>query len=309
MTSLSERLQDLGYATGWRAVRMLPAKVAETLFSMGGDLAASKDGASVRRLRRNLARVVPQASEDELDELTRQAMRSYARYWREAFRLPSMDHEALTMRFAEGVEGAENVHAALRAGNGAIIALPHSGNWDAAGVYLVKNFGKFTTVAERLKPESLYHRFVNYRESLGFEILPLTGGPPAFPTLARRLRENKVVCLLADRDLTSSGVPVKFFGEETRMPAGPAILAARTGAALIPMCTWFTEDGWGTRFHPRIRVNSTEEVPSATQLLADVFAGDIAGHPADWHMLQKLWVADLSEEHRAGLEAQGPAAS
>lgn len=302
MTSLSERAQDLGFAAGWWMVRMLPSRVADTTFSLGGDLAASRGGPGVKRLRRNLARVVPQASDAELDELTRRAMRSYARYWREAFRLPSMDLEDLARRFGDGVEGAENLHAALRAGNGAIIALPHSGNWDAAGVWVVKTFGRFTTVAERLKPESLYRRFVQYRESLGFEILPLTGGPPVFPILAERLRANRIVCLLADRDLTTSGIPVTFFGGATRMPAGPAILAAQTGAALLPITTWFTDDGWGLRFHPRIRVNSLDEVASATQRLADVFAGDIAAHPADWHMLQNLWLADLPEERRARLD-------
>lgn len=303
MTSFSERLQDLGFAAGWRVVRMLPTKAADTAFSLAGDLASSRGGPGVKRLRRNLARVVPQASDDELDELTRTAMRSYARYWQEAFRLPSMDHEDLVRRFGAGVEGSENLHAALRAGNGAIIALPHSGNWDAAGVWIVKTFGRFATVAERLKPEAVYKRFVEYRESLGFEILPLTGGDPPFPILAERLRANRIVCLLGDRDLTASGVPVTFFGEATRMPAGPARLAASTGAALLPMSTWFTDDGWGMRVHPRIRVNGPDEVASATQRLADVFAGDIAAHPADWHMLQNLWLADLSDERRARLDS------
>lgn len=305
MSALTERLTDTGFAVGWRAVRILPAKMADTLFSVGGDIAAARGKGGVAQLRSNLARVVPQADSDELDELTKKAMRSYARYWQEAFRLPSMDHDDIARRFGAGVEGAENLDAALRAGNGAILALPHSGNWDAAGVWVVKTYGQFATVAERLKPESLYQRFVDYRESLGFEILPLTGGARVFPILAQRLRENKIVCLLADRDLTKSGVPVSFFGEETRMPAGPAWLAARTGAALLPMTTWFTEDGWGMRIHPRIRVNGREEIAAATQLLADVFAGDIAGHPADWHMLQKLWLSDLSDERRERLDAAG----
>ena len=132
--------------------------------------------------------------------------------------------------------GAANTSAAgLDAGRGAIMALPHSGNWDMAGVWLAQNFGTFTTVAERLKPESLYQRFLDYRESLGFEVLPLTGGErPPFEVLAERLRDNGIVCLMADRDLTRTGVQVDFFGEPTRMPAGPAKLAIETGAALLP---------------------------------------------------------------------------
>src|SRR5690606_23326468 len=226
--------------------------------------------------RRNLARVVPQAGPAELDDLTRRAMRSYARYWQEAFCLPSMDVDEVCSRV--DVTGIEYLDAALEEGNGAVLALPHTGNWDVAGVWLVAHFGNFTTVVERLQPESLYERFVAYRESLGFEVVPADGSV-SFRALLRRLRENKVVCLVGDRDLNGSGVPVTVFGERARFPAGPARLALSTGAALLPVGSWFTDGGWGIRVHPRIRVSSREEIPAATQALADIFAGDIAAHP------------------------------
>ncbi len=144
--------------------------------------------------------------------------------------------------------GSEHVADALAAGRGAILALPHSGNWDIAGVWLTNTYGKFTTVAERLKPESLYQRFVDYRESLGFEVLPLTGGArPPFEVLAERLRDNRLVCLMSDRDLTRSGVQVDFFGEPTRFPAGPAKLAVETGAALLPIHSWYEAEGLAAR--------------------------------------------------------------
>ncbi|MBC6448619.1 phosphatidylinositol mannoside acyltransferase [Actinokineospora xionganensis] len=292
--SFGHRLADWGYAAGWRLVRVLPEGIARGLFRFGADLAARRGGPGTLQLRANLARVVPQAGPSELDELVRQALRSYARYWMEAFRLPSMDHSEVHAAIDAEMTGKENLSAALAEGNGVILALPHSGNWDAAGVWLVGTHGKFATVAERLKPDSLYHRFVAYRESLGFEILASSGGS-RLPSevLAERLRANGIVCLLADRDLTTAGIPVTFFGERTRMPAGPAYLAAKTGAALIPAGLWFTEDGWGLRLHPPIRVSGADGVQAATQALADVLAADIAAHPADWHMLQKLWVADL----------------
>lgn len=301
MNALSQRLSDFGYAAGWRASRLLPVSAASTIFSLGADLAARRDGAGVQQLRRNLARVVPQAGEVELDELTRRALRSYARYWQEMFQLPSMDHQEVSRKVAQVITGVENLDAALAEGNGAVMALPHSGNWDAAGVWLADYLGGFTTVVERLRPESLYKRFVAYRESLGFEIVPLTGSSAAMRVLLKRLRENKAICLVGDRDLTNSGIPVRFFGEQTRMPGGPARLAATTGAALIPAGCWFTDDGWQIRLHPRIRVNAREEVPAATQALADIFAGDIAAHPTDWHMLQKFWIADLEQEQQEAL--------
>lgn len=302
MSRVSDWLSDAGFGAGWRLVRLLPARAADTLFAAGGDIAAARGGTGVAQLRANLRRVVPQAGDDELDELVKKAMRSYARYWQEAFRLPSLDPERVAERFEAGVEGKENLDAALRDGNGAVLALPHSGNWDLAGVWMVQRYGTFTTVAERLKPESLYRRFLAYRESLGFEVLPLDGGARVLTSMKNRLRDNGIVCLLADRDLTNGGQPVTFFGERTRMPAGPAWLAARTGAALLPLTTWFTENGWGLRIHPRIRVNDREEIASATQLLADVFAGDIASHPADWHMLQKLWLSDMDTERGRDLD-------
>ena len=295
MSRLSQHATAAGYAAGWRLVRLLPAPVVGAAFGLGADFAARRAGAGVRQLRRNLARVVPQADGAELDELVRGAMRSYARYWHESFRLPGMDQEAVQRKHGEQMTGIENLDAALAEGNGAIVALPHSGNWDITGLWLVGYAGSFTTVVERLKPESVYRRFVAFREGLGFEILP-NDSVSSFRLLLQRLRENKIVCLVADRDLSRSGVPVTFFGERTSMPMGPARLAATTGAALLPVGLWFTDDGWAARVHPRIRVTARAEVPAATQAMADIFAGDIAAHPTDWHMLQKLWAADFGDE-------------
>ncbi|WP_236809427.1 phosphatidylinositol mannoside acyltransferase [Amycolatopsis albispora] len=283
---------------------MLSEPAANAIFSLGADLATWRGGPRVQQLRRNLARVVPQADATELDELTKRAMRSYARYWQESFRLPSMDHEQVRAKVAAAITGVENLDAALAEGNGVVFALPHTGNWDAAGVWLAGYLGGFTTVVERLEPESVFRRFVAFREALGFEVVPLTGDSAAFRVLLKRLRENKAICLVGDRDLTGSGIDVTFFGEHTRMPGGPARLAATTGAALIPVGCWFTEGGWQIRMHPRIRVTARAEVPAATQALADIFAGDIAAHPTDWHMLQPFWTADFPggqpEEVEAG---------
>lgn len=180
-------------------------------------------------------------------------------------------------------------------------------------MWLAQTYGTFTTVAERLKPESLYRRFLDYRETLGFEVLALTGdasGP--YELLAQRLRENRVVCLMADRDLSRSGVPVDFFGAEARMPAGPARLAIDTGARLLPAHCWFEpHERWGVRIHQAVDT-SAGDVAVATQAMADVFAANIAERPADWHMLQPLWLDDLSEERRTKLRTappQEPAAS
>ncbi|MEO8815015.1 MAG: phosphatidylinositol mannoside acyltransferase [Mycobacterium sp.] len=291
---------DTGYAAGWMAVRAMPEFFARNVFGAGALYAAR--GGGPEQLRKNLARVLRVAPAAVPSTLMRDSLASYARYWREAFRLPAMDHAALARRLRETTFGGENVTAALDAGRGAVLALPHSGNWDMSGVWLAQTYGGFTTVAERLKPESLYRRFVDYRESLGFEVLPLSGGRrPPFEVLSERLTGNRLVCLMAERDLTSNGVPVEFFGEPTRMPAGPAKLAIETGAALLPAHCWFDGDGWGCRIDPPLDVSSGD-VGVITQVLANHFSIRIAAHPADWHMLQAQWLVDLPEDRRARLE-------
>jgi phosphatidylinositol dimannoside acyltransferase len=297
---LGEHLKDWGYAAGWRLVRAMPDLMARKVFEAGAYYAAR--GGGPEQLRKNLARVVGVPVERVPDALIRASLVSYARYWREAFRLPSMDHRALGRQMHDRVQGNENIVSALDAGRGAVLALPHSGNWDMAGVWLVYAHGTFTTVAERLKPESLYRRFIDYRESLGFEVLPLSGGErKPYEVLAERLRDNRLVCLMAERDLTRTGVQVDFFGAPTRMPAGPARLAIDTGAALISVHSWFEGSGWGIHMRPPLDTTSGD-VATITQMLADQFAAGIAAYPADWHMLQPQWLADLSDERRAWLE-------
>ncbi|GAA2824266.1 phosphatidylinositol mannoside acyltransferase [Crossiella cryophila] len=279
MTAARDRLLDTGYAAAWRLTRALPDPLARHLFATAAQCATHRGPG--HRLRANLARIVPP---DRLDATVRAGLRSYGRYWAETFRLPAQDLTALRRRVA--TTGVHHLDAALAAGRGVVLAMPHSGNWDIAGVWLTGHAGRFTTVAERLRPESLYRRFTAHREALGFEILPLTGGPPPGRLLLDRLRANRIVCLLADRVLTGAGVPVTFFGAPALLPGGPAHLAARTGAALLPAATWFTRHGWGLRFHPPLPVTGVAET---TQRLAEVFAADLARHPADWHMLHPVW--------------------
>ncbi len=292
-----ERLADVEYAAGWRLARTLPPGLVHAAFRLGADVAARRAGPGARRLRANLARVVPDARPAELDLLVRAGLRSYARYWCEAFRLPAMDPAAV--HAATEVTGSEPFLAALDAGRGVVVALPHSGNWDAAGVWLVETLrgrGRdpaFTTVAQRLRPESLYRRFVAYRQSLGFEVVAGEDGAAAYRALTRRLRAGGVVCLVADRDLTATGVEVSLFGEPARLPAGPARLAARTGSLLLPAGPGFTVDGWTLPFADPVPVaGGRHAAADATQAVADAFGLLIARAPADWHALQPIWTAD-----------------
>ncbi|MFE5143061.1 phosphatidylinositol mannoside acyltransferase [Streptomyces fagopyri] len=296
MTSLRDRLVDGAYALGWSAVKTLPEPVAVRLGRTVADLAWRKRGKGVLRLESNYARVVPDAGPERLAELSRAGMRSYLRYWMESFRLPAWSRERVRTGFDP--RDAHYLRDGIASDRGVILALPHMGNWDLAGAWVTTELETpFTTVAERLKPESLYDRFVAYREGLGMEVLPHSGGT-AFGTLARRLRDGGLVCLVAERDLSASGVEVKFFGEATRMPAGPALLAQQTGALLLPVTLWYDDSPvMRGRVHPPVEVPETgtraEKTSVMTQALADAFATGISDHPEDWHMLQRLWLADL----------------
>ncbi|MFF8651470.1 phosphatidylinositol mannoside acyltransferase [Streptomyces griseoluteus] len=299
----AERLTDGLYGLGWSTVKKLPEPVAARLGRTVADAAWKRRGKGVQRLEANYARVVPGASPERLAELSRAGMRSYLRYWMESFRLPAWSAERVRTGFDP--KGAHYLTDGLAAGKGVILALPHLANWDLAGAWVTTTLGiPFTTVAERLKPETLYDRFVAYREGLGMEVLAHSGAS-AFGTLARRLRDGGLVCLVADRDLSAAGVEVDFFGERARMPAGPALLAQQTGAQLLPVTLWYDDSPvMQGRVHPPVEVPGAgtriEKTAAMTQALADAFASGIAEHPEDWHMLQRLWLADLDP-------AKGPA--
>ena len=294
---MRQRLLLAAYRLGWSALRRAPEPLGRAVFTVIADVGWWRRGRGVRQLEANLARVARPMDRTALRSLSRAGMRSYFRYWYEVFRLPVLSAEDLSAR-SEAI-GWELLTSVRAAGRGAVLALPHMGNWDQAGAWLVGRGVPFTTVAERLEPAELFDRFVAFRESLGMEVLALTGGERSpYTVLRERLRDGGVTCLLADRDLTAGGVEVSFFGEPARMPAGPAALAMATGAALLPVTLTFpSARRWQLRIHPEVPVPAegrrTAKVSAMTQQLADVFAGAIAADPQDWHMLQRLWVADL----------------
>ncbi len=301
---MREQLTYRLYAAVWGLVRRLPERVAYSAFDLVADLAWRLRGPSVRRLESNLRRARPELDEAGVRVLSRAGMRSYLAYWCDAFRLPDWSHDRVVSTVR--VVGEEHLRASTGEGSrGLVAALMHMGNWDHAGAWATLTGVPVVTVAERLRPERLYQRFLAYREGLGMEILPLTGGERDLTeTLVQRLRAGRLVPLLADRDLRTTGVGVDLLGEATRMPPGPALLALRTGAALHPVSIWHERDerpGAGRRlvirFHDEVRPTTggttRDRVTAMTQLVADTFGTAIAEHPEDWHMLQPLWLSDL----------------
>jgi KDO2-lipid IV(A) lauroyltransferase len=287
-----------GYFAGWRLVRSLPEKFAYRIFERIGRIALSRNGSRIQRLRSNLTRVCPEKSAAEMDLLMQQAMRSYMRYWCDTFRSPDWTQERISQTVT--VVGEELLTGPMKQGTGVVVALPHAGNWDHAGSYFCGMGFPLVTVAERLKPEALFNKFLEYRQNIGMEVLALDSRSMA--TLLKRAREGALIALVADRDLSKSGVDVSFFGYPSRMPAGPALLAVRTGIPLITAFVSYTETGIHIEFNS-VDIPSTgsesEKISAVVQKCADLFAKGISTAPQDWHMLQRIWIDGDFQERSA----------
>ncbi|MCG7285682.1 phosphatidylinositol mannoside acyltransferase [Cellulomonas sp. ACRRI] len=317
------------FAFAWRVVGKVPDPVVRGAFRLVADVVWLLRGAGVRQLEANLGRVRPQARPDEIRRLSLLGMRSYMRYYGEAFALVGVKPEQIDAR-VRLVDPGEVV-GTMREGRMIVLALGHLGNWDLAGAWATRNLGRTVTVAERLKPEALFQEFLRFRESLGLEIIPLAeggAGGGVFRELVRVARQpgGGLVPLLADRDLTARGVEVDLLGERARVAAGPAALAVSTGA---PLCAatityerltgarrraagtaWGVVIEFGRLLSVPDDVPRSERVAALTQAWVDDLGRGIARAPQDWHMLQKVFVADLDPERYARTRAAaGEAAS
>lgn len=289
------RLAYLTYRGLGEAISRLPAPLTDPAARLvAANLARLPSGAGAmyaRHLRRILG---PGLSRLEVRRWTRRAFQSYARYWLEGARIPGLSPSVIDARMT--VErGWDAFVDAMAAGTGVIMALPHIGSWEWGGAWLAQRGYPMMAVAEILEPPELYDWFVAERERMGLTIVPL--GPSAGGVLMRTLRAGGLVGLLCDRDVGGGGVEVEFFGERTTLPAGPATLALRTGAALIPTAvysgpgrhhTGVLLDPIPTERHGGLR----EDVTRVTQEVARALETLIRRAPEQWHVFQPNWPSD-----------------
>jgi phosphatidylinositol dimannoside acyltransferase len=286
---MKDNLSAYVYFAGWRIVRWLPENTAYKLAYSVSDFLVKRNGKSVQRLRSNLSRTQPGMTTLDLDLLVIEAMRSYMRYWCDTFRLPDWSDERIIQTVT--VTNEHLLTDAIAAKTGVIVAVPHAGNWDHAGAYFCAKGIRLVTVAERLKPEKLFLKFLAYRQAMGMEVLPLDGR--VLNTLQDRLNEGALVALVSDRDLSRSGIEIEFFGGKARMPAGPALLALRTKAPLITAFVTYTDNGVHIEFRNVVLPSGGDEsskVKEIVQMTAEYFEDGISENPQDWHMLQRIWV-------------------
>jgi lauroyl/myristoyl acyltransferase len=279
----------IAYLLAWRLIGVMPEKLAYLLANKISDYLYKKNGKGVKRLRSNYARVQPSISEIELDDLTKAGMRSYLRYWIDTFRLNKWSKERIISTTT--VINEQLLRDPIASKQGCLVVLPHAGNWDHAAAYFCSTGINLTTVAEKLKPEQIFLKFLDYRQSIGIEVLHTE--EKVMPILLDRLRSGKLVALVADRDLSKNGLSVDFFGGVAKMPSGPARLILDSNSAFISAFITYSEFGINIEFKsigPVPTEGTVEErVEKLTQLMANNFAAGIKSSPVDWHMLQRIW--------------------
>jgi phosphatidylinositol dimannoside acyltransferase len=292
-----------GFQAGSFLARTLPPPLTSALARSAGWSMAHLQRDTRAMVTRHMRRVLgPGATDAEVRRAVDGAFESYAAYWLESFRLPSLSPATVAAGFRE--EGYTHVVDGLAAGCGVILALPHLGGWEWAGRWMVDQGHPMTVVVEPLQPPEVFEWFAGLRASLGMTVVPL--GPSAGGVVLRALRANEVVCLLSDRDIGGGGIPVMFFGEETRLPAGPAMLSLRTGAPVLPTGVFFTgrRDGHLGLVRPPVVIERTKDrradVTRFTQALAIELEGLIRRAPQQWHLFQPNWSSD------PGYQVKGP---
>ena len=280
----------LFYLFAWKFIGILPERIAYALASFVADYAFKKNGKGVKRLRSNYKRVKPEISDVELNHLTKLGMRSYLRYWFDTFRLNKWSKNRIIETTYVIRENLLRDPIALK--KGCIVALPHAGNWDHAAAYFCSTGITLTAVVEKLKPEAIFKKFLDYRSSIGIE--PISHKEKTIPILLERLRSGKLVALVADRDMSRSGVEVEFLGGVAKMPSGPAILAIESGAPLLTAYIRYLDKGIEITFDETIKLpvsgTKEEQIKIVTQSIANNFAKRIKDSSVDWHMLQRIWI-------------------
>lgn len=269
---------------GWRIGPQLPLRVQRMVMVGGARLALRRELPGLDVLRANLR--VATGSEPD-DALVQASVESYLRNLVQIFALAGWSPDEVIGRVR--TTGEEHLRTAV-ATTGAVVALPHSGNWDLAGAWACLTGMPVSTVAERLKPAE-FAAFLHFREGLGMEVLA-HDDRGALPRLANAVGEGRLVCLVADRDLGGTGLPVTWgvSGAAVRMPAGPAMVARRAGAALVPAVCQFDGEAMVIHFAPPIAAAPGREgLVAMTQQVADFFAARIADKPEDWHMFQPFF--------------------
>ena len=290
----------LAYRVSGAGLARLPEPVASGAAALVGGVLARRPHGDLAMRERHVARVLASTSPSVAPDpavVRRWALRSYrsyARYWVEGARLPSVPAEVVRERLILDW-GYDHLREAFESGRGVLLALPHIGSWEWGGKFLALEDHPMTSVAERIEPPALFRWFVEEREAMGIRIVPL--GEGSGRALLEELRRGGVVGLVCDRDIAGNGVKVEFFGEEKTLPAGPATLALRADALLIPAAVYSgpAESHFAVVTAPldtRRTGSLRSDVARLTQELAHRFEWMVRRALEQWHLYQPNWPSD-----------------
>ena len=292
---MKSRLVDLGYWLGWNALWIMPTRLAHSLFDVAAHIAWRRKAKSVQQLELNLSRVLNcELNDPRLRPLSLRTMKSYMRYYCETFMLPRWTDEQLLGRVR--AENSEPVLAAMKSG-GVVLSLPHLANWDWAGAWAARYFGSLCTVAERLRPEGVFQKFLKTRQDRGITLMPLTGDGGTYEFLREHVNQGRLVALLGDRDVAKSGMSNEFFGHRASLPIGAALLALDTGRPLFTCAPWYDGENLVISFDTEVIFDRTpvlgrerlRRAQEITKQIASNFEVHIRSHPDNWHQLQPIW--------------------
>lgn len=288
------------YKVGAAVARRLPLPVISQGSAVASRVAMRMAQDRRVMIERHQRRVRPQLRDDELAAAVENVFKTYARYFTDTARLQGLDAVAVDDGFS--YEGFEHIENGWAAGKGTMLVLPHLGGWEWAGSWLTK-VPKYdvTAIVEPIENEELREWMLGLRNTIGMDIEPL--GPKVGSTIMKRLRQGHIVCLMGDRNIGDGAVDVEFFGERTQLPGGPATLALRTGAAIVPVAVYHRDGKNHAIVEPPVPAERQgrlrADVERITQDIAHVLERQIRRAPDQWIVLQPNWPSDraLNHEH------------
>ena len=295
-TARGSHLSYLAYRAGAALAGRVPRRAAEPAAAFIGGLfhRLSDDRRAIhaRHLQRAAGRPLGRAA---LERMLARSFRSYGRYWLEVLSADRLDREFV--RTALDLENEHLLREAMDSGTGCVLALAHMGNWDLAGAWLAAQGWKVSSVAEVLEPPEMFEFFCDVRRRMGINVYPLDGTSAAARGLLSDLRDGASVALLAERDLTGDGVEVEFFGERTTVPSGPAALALRSGAPLMPAAVYQKDGGrCDAVVRPPVErpagLSGRAAVAAMAQAVVRELEDLIRRAPEQWHLYQPNWPSD-----------------
>ncbi len=286
-------------ALSW-LVRSAPDAWQDRFASLVGDLGFWLLGPMRRRSVSNAARLL-EGEPRHAWAVARESWRNYTRALLGFVRLANMAPAELD-RLAGAVPGWEWVEEAFARGKGVILVSCHFGTWDLSAAIMAHRY-PVTVVVDRLTNPLVNRLATQVRAAKGISLVSIEQG---VRPLLRALLDNQAIGLMVDRPLESGGVPVRFFGQITRVPAGAGALARQTGATILPAFGWRDER---LRFHAELQEpvsyslsgDKERDIREISQRIFDRLEAMVRRYPEQWFMFRDMWPASLQRADGLGV--------